>query len=61
MSVALEDLAPHKSVFGVNAVHKVSKNLSFPKTVISTIANFLDGDTPPPDPVKLAAMQKAFA
>ncbi len=40
----LEALAPHKSVFDLNAVKKVSVNLSMPKPVVATIANWISAN-----------------
>lgn len=37
----LESLAPHKSVFNLDKPRQVSRNLSIPKTVVSTIAAFI--------------------
>lgn len=37
----LKALAPHKSVFGLNKPKAVSKNLSIPKPVVATIANWV--------------------
>lgn len=51
----LRGLAPHMSVFGLDEPRAVSRNLSMPKPVISSIANMLD--TPEEvDPVKLQRM-----
>lgn len=50
-------LAPHKSVFGLDAPRQVTRNLSIPKPVNSTIANFIHshhGEVP--DPEKEAKM-----
>lgn len=40
----LRHLAPHKNTFDLKEHRGVSGNLSIPKPVISTIANFLDDD-----------------
>ncbi|WP_144106655.1 hypothetical protein [Paraburkholderia sp. BCC1886] len=42
----LEKLAPHQSVFDMNAPRTVSRNLSMPKTVIATISNWMHWDVP---------------
>lgn len=42
----LERLAPHQSVFDMNAPRTVSRNLSIPKTVIATISNWIHWDEP---------------
>jgi hypothetical protein len=39
-------LAPHQSVFDMNAPRTVSRNLSMPKTVIATISNWIHWDEP---------------
>lgn len=39
-------LAPHQSVFDLNAPRTISRNLSMPKTVIATISNWLGWDEP---------------
>lgn len=39
-------LAPHQSVFDMNAPRTVSKNLSMPNTAISTISNWMGWDQP---------------
>jgi hypothetical protein len=47
----LYKLAPHQSVFDLNAPRTISRNLSMPKTVIATISNWLHWDEPElPDP-----------
>jgi len=53
----LKALAPHKSVFDLNAPRKVSKNLSIPKPVVSTIANFMHHPNISVDITKLPAME----
>lgn len=52
----LKALAPHKSVFGLNAPREVSGNLSMPKPVIASIANFMSSEIDV-DPVKLQRME----
>lgn len=42
----LARLAPHQSVFDMNAPRTVSKNLSKPNTAISTISNWMSWDQP---------------
>jgi hypothetical protein len=42
----LRALAPHKSVFDLNAPRQVSKNLSMPKPVVATIANGIHSPEP---------------
>jgi hypothetical protein len=42
----LARLAPHQSVFDMNAPRTVSKNLSMPNTAISTISNWMGWDQP---------------
>lgn len=54
----LKALAPHKSVFDLNAPRAVSKNLSIPDTVIATIANWLDSDNQYVDPNKEMLMDQ---
>lgn len=46
VALALRALAPHMSVFDLNAPRKVSRSLAMPKPVISTIANWLHSDDP---------------
>jgi hypothetical protein len=53
----LKKLAPHKSTFDLNDPRKVSKNLSMPKTVVATIANWMHHPTGEiPDPTKQQLM-----
>lgn len=52
----LQNLAPHKSVFGLNTPYEVSKNLSIPKPVINTMQSWMAMDEEP-DPVKLEKMK----
>lgn len=54
----LRALAPHKSVFDLNAPRVVSKNLSIPDTVNATIANWLGSPIDYIDPDKLILMDK---
>jgi hypothetical protein len=54
----LESLAPHKSVFDLNSPRSVSKNLSIPKPVVSTIANWMHSwRDEAPNPEKLRRME----
>jgi len=53
----LKALAPHKSVFDLNAPKIVSKNLSIPDTVISTIAGWLHHPNDFVDPNKELLME----
>jgi hypothetical protein len=52
----LKRLAPHKSVFGLDAPREVTKNLSIPKPVINTIQSWLSMSEPI-DPAKLERMK----
>ena len=54
----LDNLAPHKSVFDMDAPKKVSKNLSIPKPVISSTALWLDNTDAIKDASKLKWMEK---
>lgn len=57
VSEELEKLAPHMSVFDLNAPRSVSKNLSMPKPVVATIANWMHSmHDRPLDQEKLAKM-----
>ena len=56
----LEALAPHKSVFDLNAPRHVSQNLAIPKTVIASMSNFLSLVDHYPDPIKLERMRELF-
>jgi hypothetical protein len=57
VSEELEKLAPHMSVFDLNAPRSVSKNLSMPKPVVATIANWMHSMKDRPlDQEKLARM-----
>lgn len=54
----LVKLAPHMSTFDLNDPRRVSKNLSMPKPVVSTIANWMHSNHEEDiDPVKAARMQ----
>lgn len=53
----LRFLAPHMSVFDLNAPRQVSKNLSMPKPVVATIANYIHREEEV-DPVKLSLMDQ---
>jgi len=55
----LQRLAPHMSVFDLNAPRQVSKNLSMPKPVVATISNWVHRVIPA-DPMKLARMDELF-
>jgi len=55
----LKPLAPHKSVFGMDKPREVSKNLSMPKTVVSTISNFIRSEEYV-DPAKLKRMESLY-
>jgi hypothetical protein len=57
---SLEALAPHKSVFDLNAPKNVSQNLSIPKTVVGTFSNYVSMEERGVDPVKLARMETLF-
>lgn len=55
---ALRKLAPHMSAFDLNEPRMVSKNLSMPKPVVATIANWVhdpQGTTPEPDKLERMA------
>jgi len=55
----LQNLAPHMSTFDLNEPRRVSKNLSMPKPVVSTIASWMHSETDPlVDPAKLALMDQ---
>lgn len=56
---ALRKLAPHMSTFDLNEPRAVSKNLSMPKPVVATIANWMhDPAGTQPEPEKLQRMQQ---
>lgn len=55
---AMRNLAPHKSTFDLNAPRAVSRNLSMPKPVVSTIANFIHSPEEPPDAEKIRRMSE---
>lgn len=57
ISEAIQNLAPHKSVLDMSEPRKISKNLSIPKPVLSTIANWLDKKEAI-DPVKMQRMEQ---
>lgn len=56
----LKALAPHKSVFDLNAPKMVSKNLSIPDTVVSTISSFIHHPDISVDQNKLNLMAPLF-
>jgi hypothetical protein len=53
----LEALAPHMSVYGIDAPRAMSNTASLSKPVVATISDWLDSPIDPPDPVKLQRMQ----
>lgn len=53
---ALEALAPHKSAFGLDEPRQVTKNFSWPKTVIATVASAMHSGMTEPEPEKLERM-----
>jgi hypothetical protein len=53
----LRKLAPHMSVFGLDAPRAVSRNLSIPKPVVATMANWVHSPNEVPDPEKLRRME----
>lgn len=58
MAHDLRHLAPHKSVFDLNSPFKVSGNLSMPKPVVATIANWIHDSVPEPDHLARLAKMK---
>lgn len=54
---AYDKLAPHNSIFNLDAVRQVSRNPAHPKPAVTNYANWLH-DTQPeiPDPIRMAAM-----
>lgn len=46
------------SVFGLDQPRAVTRNLSMPKPVVSTIANWMHHPLEAPDPIKLARMDE---
>lgn len=61
MADFLENMAPHKSTFGLDKPFKVTGDLAIPKPVVATIASWMDhpdGDIV--DPVKAKAMEALY-
>lgn len=57
----LRRLAPHQSVFSLDAPRTVSRSLSMTKTVVATIANWVHAvEADQADPEKEAMMYKLF-
>lgn len=56
----LQKLAPHMSVFGLDQPRAVSRNLSMPKPVVSTIAAWMHGGLDAPEPDKQSRMLELF-
>lgn len=56
----LENLSPHKSVFGLGSPYKVEDTISIPKPVVSTISNWIESETTF-DPAKLQQMQQLLS
>lgn len=52
----LRALSPHKSTFGLDSPRRVSGNLSQPKPVVATVANFVHDHDETVDPVKWGKM-----
>ena len=52
----LETLAPHMSVYGIEAVRTLANSASLSKPVVATIANWLESEPDPVDPKKLERM-----
>lgn len=57
---ALEALAPHKSAFDLDKPKELSRNLSMPKPVVATLANFIDAEAEN-DPDKETLMLELLA
>lgn len=57
MTKLMMALAPHKSAFSLDEPFKISSNMSHPKTVVDTTANWLHWhESSEPDPIKLQKM-----
>ena len=52
-----ESFAPYQNVFGFKGPRIISDAPSMPKPVLATIANYIEEQTGPADPEKLALMQ----
>ena len=58
---SLEALAPHMSVYGIDAPRAMSNTASLSKPVVATISDWLDSPIDPPDPVKYERMRQLAA
>lgn len=53
----LENMSFDSSVFTLAGPFEISKDLAYPKPVVSTIANWLNTEENIPDPIKLNQMK----